>query len=301
MRRDPRRRWSSGATEPAEQHGIHRRDFFLATAGGILGLSGGSVTAQSSDTGRLGRIGLQLYTLRHMAKRDLARTLASVARAGYREVEFAGLHGHPAARVRKMLDDNGLTSPATHVSMSDLGLSWSMYLDEANVLGQNYLVVSWIDKLDRTFDGYNRIADRLNEAGVKARGENVQLGYHNNAYEFAPIQGTSGYEILLRECDPLNLVMEADIFWMRSGGQDPLAWFARYPGRFHMLHVKDMGRAPKNEMVDVGKGVIDWRAILGRRLEAGVRHVFVEHDEPGDPLGSIRSSYRYLRALRFMG
>ena len=48
--------------------------------------------------------------------------------------------------------------------------------------------------------------------------------------------------------------MEADIFWMRKAGQDPLAWFRKYPGRFHMLHVKDMGPPPANEMVDVGKG-----------------------------------------------
>jgi sugar phosphate isomerase/epimerase len=53
------------------------------------------------------------------------------------------------------------------------------------------------------------------------------------------------------------------------------------------------------DMVDVGKGVIDWRRLFARRAEAGIRHYFVEHDEPPEPLASIRTSYQYLRRLEF--
>jgi sugar phosphate isomerase/epimerase len=52
-------------------------------------------------------------------------------------------------------------------------------------------------------------------------------------------------------------------------------------------------------MLDVGDGVVDWRAILSKQKEAGVRHVFVENDEPKEMLASIARSYRYLRALRY--
>src|SRR5688500_4991163 len=278
---------------------IGRREFLIAT-GSVLGFAAGTLYAQGTPSGRLGDIGLQLYTLRDMAKKDLAGTLAAVARAGYKEVEFAGLHGHPATRVRRMLDDNGLRSPAAHISMPDIGPQWPVHLEDANILGQNYLVVAWIDA-ERTSDGYKRVAQRFNEAGLKARGENVHLAYHNHSYTFAPLRGTTGYEILLRETDPLNLAMEADIYWMRDARQNPLDWFAKFPGRFHMLHLKDMGRAPRYAMLDVGKGVIDWAAIFERRSQAGIRHVFVEHDEPGNGLASIRQSYQYLRALRFRG
>jgi sugar phosphate isomerase/epimerase len=93
--------------------------------------------------------------------------------------------------------------------------------------------------------------------------------------------------------------MEVDVYWMRQAKQDPLTWFAKYPGRFHMLHAKDMGPAPKHAMLDVGKGTVDWRAILSSGEKAGVKHVFIENDEAKDPLASMRASYRYLQGLRY--
>ncbi len=248
---------------------------------------------------KLGAIGLQLYTVRDLMKENVARTLAAVAKAGYSEVEFAGYFGIPAAGIRKMLDDNGLASPSAHVQMTDLIDKWDAMLEFANVLGQKYLAVAWIDEPDRTIAGYTKIAATFNRAGERARTAGIQFAYHNYNYEFKSIDGTVPYELLLKECDPQNLVMEADVFWMRQAGQNPLDWFAKAPGRFHMLHAKDMGPAPKNEMLDVGDGVVDWRAILSKQKEAGVRHVFVENDEAKDPLSSAARSYRYLRALRY--
>lgn len=33
-----------------------------------------------------------------------------------------------------------------------------------------------------------------------------------------------------------------------------------------------------------------WSAIFARREQAGIQHYFVEHDEPADPLASVRAS-----------
>ena len=233
-----------------------------------------------------------------MMKESVQHTLEAVAAAGYQEVEFAGYFDVAPREMRKLLDANGLTSPSAHIQMSDLEAKWDSTLDAANIIGHEYLTLAWIDEADRTVDGYKRIADRLSAAGMKASSTGVKVGYHNHAYGFDPIEGQVLYEILLRGTDSRYVVMEADVFWMRQAGEDPIAWLTRYPGRFHMLHLKDMGPAPKNEMLDVGKGVIDWRTLLSRSKSAGVRHYFVEHDEPRDPIGSIRSSYRYLRALQ---
>lgn len=275
---------------------MRRRDFLLAGAAGLTGLSSGKLFAQRAPL--LGAIGLQLYTVRDLAKADLGRTLAAVARAGYKEVEFAGLHGHPAPEVRRMLRDNGLTSPSGHVSMSDLGATWEIFLEDAVTLGQKYVAIAWIDAPDRTRDGYKRVAGIFNEAALKARGENLQFTYHNYSYEFVPLAGgLTGLEILLMECPPENLAIEADVFWMRQAGQDPLAWFTRFPGRFKLLHMKDMGRPPRRAMTEVGAGTFDWPRMIRAAQKAGVSHFFVEHDEPKDPLKSIAQSYRYLRSL----
>ena len=278
---------------------MKRRTFLSVAAGALAGMTAGAAYAQRGGTRKLDRIGLQLYTLRDMMKRSVPRTLAAVAKAGYKEVEFAGYFNINTREMKKLLDASGLTSPSVHIAMTDLNMTWESMLEDANIIGQKYLTVAWIDAVERTVDGYKRVADRFNAAGRRANGEGVQLAFHNHAYGFDRIGGRVLYDILLRETDPRYVVMEADVYWMRQANQDPLAWFARYPGRFHMLHLKDMGPPPKNEMRDVGKGVIDWRTLLSKSQAAGVRHYFVEHDEPRDPVASIRSSYQYLRDLSF--
>ena len=47
-----------------------------------------------------------------------------------------------------------------------------------------------------------------------------------------------------------------------------------------MVHVKDSAGPPDNKMVDVGKGTIDFRAIFAQSEKAGIKHYFVEHDQP---------------------
>ena len=277
---------------------MKRRHFLSVAAGALSGMTAAVLHAQRAGTRKLDKIGLQLYTLRGMMKRSVPRTLEAVAKAGYREVEFAGYFSVKSREMKKLLDANGLTSPSAHIAMDALGAAWESTLEDANIIGHEYLTVAWIDEGERTVDGFKRIADRFNAAGRVAQAERVKLAYHNHAYGFEAIDGQVLYDILLRETDARYVAMEADVYWMRLARQDPLEWFTRYPGRFHMLHLKDMGPPPKNEMLDVGKGVIDWPTLLSRS-EAGVRHYFVEHDEPRNPIESIRSSYRYLRAVSF--
>jgi sugar phosphate isomerase/epimerase len=282
-------------------HRIGRREFLAVAAGALAGFKAGTAFAQRGPSGKLDKIGLQLYTLRDMMRKSVPKTLAAVAKAGYKEVEFSGYFNTPVPEIKKILDDNGLTSSSSHIQMADIGMMLPKFIEDAKRLGQNYLTVAWIDAPERTADGYKRIADRFNAAGLKARGDDLQVAYHNYAYEFAPLgpRGRTGYEILLAETDPLNLSMELDVFWMRQAKQDPLAWLARYPNRFGMLHLKDMGPPPKNEMRDVGKGVIDWRAIVRRAKASGVDHFFVENEQTKNPVSSMASSYKYLRALRY--
>jgi sugar phosphate isomerase/epimerase len=91
--------------------------------------------------------------------------------------------------------------------------------------------------------------------------------------------------------------MQMDLFWLVKGGKDPLAYFAKYPGRFSSVHVKDM--AAGGAMVDVGAGQMPFAKYFAQSKQAGIKHYFVEHDSPADPMASIAASYKYLNALKF--
>jgi sugar phosphate isomerase/epimerase len=247
---------------------------------------------------KLDRIGLQLYTVRHEMEKDFAGTIARVAATGYREVEFAGYFGKSPRDVRALLDHHGLSAPSAHASLAPD--QWRAALDAAPVVGHRYLVIAWIPaEQRRTLDDCKRAAERLGRAAAEAQAAGLQFAYHNHDFEFVPLDGQLPYDVLLRETDPKLVQMEMDLYWIVKGGQDPLAYFARWPGRFPMVHVKDSAGGPAHRMMTVGAGAIDFKKIFAQREQAGIRHYFVEHDEPGDAFASIRASYEYLKRLEF--
>ena len=270
---------------------LDRREFL-----GTVGSAAAVMALGDLHLKKVGPIGLQLYTVRDEMKKDFFGTLAKVARIGYKEVEFAGYFGNDANAVRATLKMNGLTSPSAHIGFPQLGSSWDKILEDSKTIGQKYVICPWIDEKYRTISGYKEVADLFNKAGEQAKSAGLQFGFHNHDYEFPPIDGQVPLDLLIKNTDPKLVVFEMDVYWVRHGGADPVALMKKYHGRFPLLHIKDMD-ASRN-MVDVGQGVIPWKKVLEEGKEEGVKHIFVEHDQPKDPFASIAASYRYLSSLR---
>ena len=244
---------------------------------------------------RLGPLGVQLYTVRRLMQRDFEGTLRQVAEIGYREVEFAGYFNRTPEQVRDTLARYGLRSPGAHLDFALLENGWSAALDAARTIGQEYVLMAWVpEERRRTLDDWRRIGGLFNRAAEAARGAGLQFAYHNHSYEFAA-DAQQPYDVLLEATDPALVKLEMDLYWITAAGRNPLDYFRRWPGRFPLVHVKD--RTAEGRMADVGAGAIDWRAIFAQREQAGIRHYLVEHDEPADPLDSIRASYAYLSRL----
>jgi len=271
----------------------------MLAAGVLLGSPARAGTAWRIGVldARLGQLGLQLYTVRNLMDQDVERTIAAVAAIGYREVELAGLHNQTAKEMRAILDRHGLRARSSHSSMQDIRRNWPQTLDDAATLGQSYIVNPWIDEPERTVDGYTKAAREMTAAAEAARAHGIGFAYHNHDFEFARVGDKLGYDILLAESDPTLVKMELDIFWIVKGGQDPLGYFARQPGRFPMVHAKDITK--DGDMVDVGQGTIDWRTIFRHAEQAGIEYTFVEHDEPPSPIADAKTSYEFLHALTF--
>jgi sugar phosphate isomerase/epimerase len=292
-------------TEPSGLPGMNRRSFVgaLGAAGlGVLGVTA-CAPAATAATGRrqLDRIGLQLYTVRSLMQQNVAETLQSVANAGYQEVETAGLFGLTPAQFRAELDRAGLVSPAAHVSIGALRDNLPEAFSAAHTLGQRWVVVPSLPQAERTLAGYQRVAADLNRFGAAAQQQELRVGYHNHAFEFEPLpEGRNGYDVLLAETDPALVDMELDLYWAVHAGHEPVELFRQHPGRFSLCHVKDMvDIGGEQRLADVGQGEMDFARIFAHGEQAGLRHYFVEHDNPADPLASIQRSHQYLRQLRF--
>lgn len=278
----------------------------LAAAGlfpRALGAGASTPEVSAPATGTLDaieRIGLQLYTVRRLMTQDMPGTIAAVAAAGYREVEFAGYFGRTPAEVRDLLQAHGLTAPSTHLGLADVGERFDATVESAQAIGIRYLTVASLDmRAIKSADDWKRTADLFNAIGRRARAAGLRFAFHNHAVEFTPVDGAVPMDLLVGGTDPSLVAFELDLFWAMKAGQDPRAYFERHPGRFEMVHVKDATAAPASDMADVGSGVMDWTRIFAAHRTAGIRHYFVEHDSPADPMQSIRRSADYLKTLRF--
>lgn len=277
------------------------------TALGLLaaGVAGGSLlpalarAASRSGTrgdadrkaNRIERVGLQLYTVRKAMAKDLEGTIAAVAAAGVHELEFAGYYNKPAAWWRAVMGKHGLTTPSTHIGLPATDGAWAPHFEMAKAMEHNWVIVPWLDaRALKTADAWKRIADRLNTAGAMAEKAGLNLGYHNHAFEFDPVGDTNGYELLMKHTDPKLVDFELDIYWAVKAGQDPVAMISRWSGRYTCCHVKDAGPAPERAMLEVGAGTIDFHSIIEKGRPQGLRHWFIEHDNPHDPIASVRAS-----------
>jgi sugar phosphate isomerase/epimerase len=289
---------------------MNRRTFLeILTAAAVLPRHLG----WAADEHRIEKIGLQLYTVRDQMKADFDGTIAKVASIGYKEVEFAGYFGRTPEQVRAVIDHNGLTSPSCHVEYAVLGDQWPSVIESSKTIGQSYIVCPWIpEEIRKQPDGWKRSIATFNHAGEISKKSGIQFAYHNHWFEFLPVDGKLPYDMLLEQCDPDLVKMELDLCWITVAGADPLTYFDRYPGRFPLVHVKDMKKLPKvsasggqdfgdslKDMTAVGSGIIDWKRILGQSEKAGIKHYIIEHDKPEAPFESIKISYDYLSKLRF--
>ncbi len=270
-------------------------DSALETTSGEAPLTAAS---SRSETTSLEPLGVQLYTLRSEMEGRVEETLERVAAIGYQEVELvrSQYFGHSPREIREMLARTGLSAPASHVNAGFEAGAWARVLDDANEVGQEYVVVASIPPNMRSdLDAWRRTAEAMTGAGERARAAGLQYAYHNHDFEFVEMDGRVAFDVFCEESDPELVQIELDLYWIIHGGGDPVAFFNRWPGRAPLVHVK--GRTVAGEMADVGAGVIDWAGIFQHIDHAGMKHFLVEHDRPDGPFRSIEASYRYLSQL----
>jgi sugar phosphate isomerase/epimerase len=255
-----------------------------------------------------GKYGLQLFSLREQLPKDVKGVIAKVAEAGYKQVETfgyskkQGFWGLSASDFGKLLKDNGLSTASGHYGIDSFLESGQIgdlddAIEAANILGQSYVTVPYIDqRLRKTADDFKSIANWINIASQRAQAAGLKLGYHNHNFEFQAVEGQMLMDVLLKNTSPDLVDFEMDVYWVVRAGQDPLKWIDLYPGRFKLIHVKDMDKNEQQLNTEVGNGSIDYKKILAATRHEGIKYYIVEQENfKIDPYVSIAQSNKYLR------
>jgi sugar phosphate isomerase/epimerase len=261
------------------------------------------------------RFGLQTYSLRYDAQKDLPGTLALIRRMGFEEVEVSGWPGHSAAEYRRLLDDHGLKAVSMMASYQQLDTNVGAAAEDAQQLGASYVVCSTLpQKRYMTDEECRHGAEFLNRRGESLAAANLSCCYHTHGTEFHPspdvtaFPGATVFDLLVQRTDRRFANFEMDIFWIVYAGQDPVKLLHRYPGRFPLTHIKDirpgtpLGGLPRDvreeDSVPLGTGLVDIPAALRAAQETGVKHYFIE-DEAVDAAQQIPKSLQFLEKIEW--
>ena len=219
-----------------------RRSFLLSAAAvAIAGRSAWAIPASIP-------IGLQLYSVSEDLQKDVPATLKALRQIGYTQVETSGFFGLTAQQFSAQLKAAGVACHSAHLQFG--AADPAPLFEQAHVLGAHYVVSSGqfpnkAAQADPTLEDYAAMAEHLNALGKQAKDAGLQYAYHNHNFEFRKLAGDRiGFDVLLARTDPSLVAFELDCGWAVAAGASPEQYFAHYPGRFRMLHVKDFKPTP---------------------------------------------------------
>ena len=246
---------------------------------------------------RSDQIALQLYTVRDLAAADLPGTLRAVSAAGYRAVELAGLPDTAPGELGRLLVDADLQVVAAHEGIERLRADASEVAARLAKVGCPRVIVPWMPEEDRrTTADVRGFAAELSAFARTFADHGIGLGYHNHDFEFAPLDGTTVWDVLLAELAP-EVEIELDVYWAAVGGRDPVAEIRATADRARLLHMKDRAPGPEPHDAPAGEGILPLQAIVAAARAAGVEWYVVEQDVPRAPLDDIARSLHYLESL----
>lgn len=281
---------------------INRRDFlrnssFAAMAAIPMVGKASSIFAPKP----LPAFGLQLWTVKEDMARDAKDTLKKIASYGYNQVEsFEGAEGMfwgmKNTGFKKYMDELGMKIISSHC---EIGKDFERKAAEAAEIGMKYLICPWKGP-QKSIDDFKKFADEFNKCGETCRKNGIRFAYHNHDYSFKAINGEIPQDVMMKSTDKNLVDFEMDIYWVVAAGEDPKAWFAKYPGRFKLCHVKDLGKTAKgHESVQLGKGTIDFASILKDGTSKGLSYYIVEQEAftGSNPLDSARVDAGYMKSF----
>lgn len=284
---------------------IKRREFLktaslltsgLALSGSVSSLVGCSNTKGSAAINK--NFGLQLYTLRDVLPKDPQGVLKQVASFGYKQLEgYEGpqgmFWGMKNTEFKKFIGDLGMQMVSSHCN-------WNKDFDrkaaEAAEIGMAYLMCPYLGP-NKQLDFYKKAADQFNQNGEIAKKAGIRFGYHNHDYSFKPVEGQLPQDVMMQMTNKDTVDYEMDIYWVVAAGQDPKAWFDKYPDRFRACHVKDR---KGNESVTLGTGNIDYPSILKAGQQKSLRYFIVEQEAytGTTPIAAAKDDAEYMKKLK---
>lgn len=246
-------------------------------------------------------IAVQVYSMREEAEKDFKGTMQKIKQMGYDGVELAGLYEYNGVQIKAILDECGLIPISAHVSvqafMEDLEGTAKTY----HQIGCQYVGIPFLSEEQRYGSAqYQEIMEFIPVISKKLAEYGITMFYHNHDFEFEKTdKGIYVLDEIFETFSPEQLVTELDTCWVKVAGEDPVAYIKKYEGRCPVVHLKDFKKTDKVELLTLGDGEQDVKAIAKTAIACGAKWLIIEQDDHpyGTPMEDMEKSINYLKNL----
>lgn len=161
-------------------------------------------------------------------------------------------------------------------------------------------------KVPFTIDHAKKAVADFNAAGKILKEQyGLTFCYHNHGYEFQPYGSGTYYDYMVANTNPAYVGFEMDTMWVVHPGKNPVDLLNKYPGRYKLMHLKDLrkgivgdfsGGTPVENDVALGSGQVDIAAVMKAAQKSAIRYYYIEDESPNVNL-QVPVSIAFLKGL----
>ncbi len=249
----------------------------------VLALLVPLVSIDGAPKAKKKQIGIATYSVKGLES-DIEGSLKALADYGYTVMEISNYNagsgkvaGYSPADYASLAEKYGMDIISSHArakfdakDVPGTLEAWGKVFDDHKIMGCKYVIFP-MNTWSSDVEALKAECNLMNLIGAEANKRGIKFGYHNHSMEFATVQNTNltFEDFLIQNTEPDKVFFQMDVYWITVGGQDPVTYLKKYPGRFSVLHIKD-------DYVIGESGKINYEAIFNQFYKNGHKDWFVE-------------------------
>ncbi|MBG9987854.1 sugar phosphate isomerase/epimerase [Aerococcaceae bacterium DSM 111176] len=281
------------------------------------------------------KIGVQAMMLKEKFEELGAyETLKKVSELGYNAVEISQIPMTPenVAEIKRATEDFNMDIASLSCVVREeksgggndsLEANFDKIVQDCKTLGVDLVRIGMLPFANmKNLETVLEFTREANDYAKQLKEHDIDLYYHNHHVEFRKYDGKFLLDIIKEECPELGF--ELDLHWVQRGGANPIDILEQYAGRTSLVHLKDyrIGEIPDDafdqladgdmmafydaftntvQFAELGQGSMNYKPIIEKALETGVRYMLVEQDMlyGRDPFDCLADSRDHLIELGY--
>lgn len=255
------------------------------------------------------KIGLQLFTVRKEAQKNLYDTLRKVSALGIKYIEAARIDFDDKCieAFQKAREDFGIEVVSAQIKPHVLADDFDKCVKFLKATNCTTAIISVLptECIVGTDDKLVEFCKWASELAAKYKAAGIQLCYHHHDFEFirsaSRKEGTRFDIIVENMSKDMNFII--DTYWTTKAGINVEKMLERLSGRVRGVHLRDyalyrkfVGRNPANYAL--GDGVIDFNWIIEAAKANGVDYGAIEQNTKR-PYHEIEKSVAHLNKIGY--